>query len=238
MGMKSFVASGINTLQFATSIGITTTVSSTVNFKYLSFMYWTFRLRVCPTGFPYFDAITLLCYDVCAGGKYMDIPTLQCLPCHYSCQNCTAYLTCVTCDTAAYRALVGSACPPIAGYYDNLTSTAVACNSTFTNCTTCDTIPGVLTCYTCSMGTYLDPITTLCQPCATGCADCTSATQCNICLTGYTVNQSGYCVRTSCTDVNCIICVDPSICNNCTTGYSVVSGACAIVCGDGQLGGT
>lgn len=53
LGMKSFSLQ-LNKFKFRCNIGSTTTVSNTGSYKYLSFMYWSFRWRVCPTGYPYF----------------------------------------------------------------------------------------------------------------------------------------------------------------------------------------
>lgn len=52
-GMKSFYYNS-TTLKFVTTMGTTTSVASTSGFKYLSFMYWSYKLRQCPGGYPLF----------------------------------------------------------------------------------------------------------------------------------------------------------------------------------------
>lgn len=69
LGMKSFNTEGETKLKFSTSMGTTTSVSSN-KFTSLSFMYWTFRKRVCPAGYPFFQISTNLCFDTCPDGTY------------------------------------------------------------------------------------------------------------------------------------------------------------------------
>lgn len=134
MGMKSFNVSGISSLKFSTTISTTTSVASSSAYKYLSFMYWSFKLRVCPAGYPYFIASTLLCYDICPDGMFGNTTSLMCAACHYSCLTCSAFTTCVTCNTTANRYLNGTSCPPNYGYYDNLTVITILCSSVLANC--------------------------------------------------------------------------------------------------------
>ena len=65
-------------------------------------------------------------YCVCLYRYYSPTPTQDCLPCHYSCQVCTAGTRndCVLCTTEAKRMLNGSAkaCLCLNGYYDNNSS--------------------------------------------------------------------------------------------------------------------
>lgn len=82
MGMKSFNFSGDPIIKFTTNIDINTSVSSTTSYYYLSFMYWSFKFRNCPNGYPYFLENVGLCYDICPDGMYGNITSYLCLPCH------------------------------------------------------------------------------------------------------------------------------------------------------------
>ncbi len=238
MGMKSFHVNVVNSFKFTTTIGTTTSVASTTMFTYLSFMYWSFKLRVCPTGFPYFEPPTLLCYDVCPNGYYGDPVQLMCLKCHYSCLTCSAYTTCTSCDPAANRILSSSSCIPNTGYYDNSTTIAVLCTSIDTNCQTCANTT-TFSCQICADGYYLDS-TGGCTVCSSTCATCTSAVICITCRTGFNLDSASACVAPLCTDPNCVDCPSSSlICATCLTGYRVQSDStCATVCGDRIVAGT
>lgn len=200
-------------------------------------MYWTFRLRVCPTGYPYFDSSTLLCYDICPNGKYPDIPTLQCLPCLYSCVTCSSYSVCTNCSSTDFRVLIANNCPPIPGYYDNSTSTAVPCSVSVANCTDCYLSGSSVVCITCGSEYYADPVTGGCIICPFGCANCISATMCTVCISGYVYDGLSACTLSNCNDVNCIGCLTNSaICDSCASGYVVSSNStCITKCGDSIL---
>lgn len=58
MGMKSFNMTGLSKFKFQTNEGTTTNVNNSVAYKFLSFSYWSFKLRVCPAGYPYFQLLT------------------------------------------------------------------------------------------------------------------------------------------------------------------------------------
>lgn len=131
LGMKSFHVD-VNKLKFTSSIGAATSVSSTVAFKFLSFMYWSFKKRVCPASFPYFQVSTSLCFDTCPAGTYGDASTMMCLACSYTCQTCSSFSVCTNCDPATNRYQNGTTCPPSPGYFDNQTSNTVACSSVLT----------------------------------------------------------------------------------------------------------
>lgn len=117
MGMKSYSVLYLNRFKFTTTISSTTSVSNSNNYQKLSFMYWSFKLRVCPVGYPYFDAPSLLCYDACLPGKYADPVTLQCLACKYTCKTCSSYSVCTDCDPVTFRYLNGTSCLPNSGYF-------------------------------------------------------------------------------------------------------------------------
>jgi hypothetical protein len=134
MGMKSFHVNGLFRFRFATSIGTTTTIGGTDAYIYLKFMYWSFKLRACPVGYPYFDPILLICYDVCQNGFYGDLATAQCLKCLYSCTTCSSYSVCTNCNPVTNRYLNGSSCLPNPGYFDNQTANAVLCTVVLSQC--------------------------------------------------------------------------------------------------------
>lgn len=97
-GLKSYNARGSDKIQFRTTIASNTRVNSGFNFVSISFMYWSFKKRECPAGYPFFQISTLLCYDVCPDGTYPDTILDICPLCHYSCLTCSAYDVCTNCD--------------------------------------------------------------------------------------------------------------------------------------------
>ncbi len=134
IGMKNFYVDGPNMLKFSTSVGSTTSVTSNIAFNYLSFMYWSFRKRVCPAGYPFFEVSTSLCYDTCPNGFYSNSTNYMCLACSYTCQTCSSFSVCTNCDPVTNRYLNGTTCPASSGYFDNGTANAVLCNSTISGC--------------------------------------------------------------------------------------------------------
>lgn len=241
IGMKSFNFSSISSVKFATTIGTTTSVASSSMYKYLSFMYWSFKLRVCPTGYPYFIASTLLCYDICPDGMYGNATSLMCLLCDYTCLTCNSNTntSCLTCNSTNNRNLTGTSCPPSFGYYENYTANTLLCSLVLTNCLACT---NNATCTNCTSGYYIDAINTckLCNTSLTNCLNCTSSTLCTVCAAGYVIS-AGACIFNPCTDPNCLSCpVSYSVCTSCITGtgYQLVSGSCLPICGDGIKVGT
>jgi hypothetical protein len=167
MGMKSFYVNGQNFFSFESSLGETTSVSSTSGYQTLMFMYWSFRLRVCPTGYPYFELPTLLCYDVCPDGTYPNDTILTCPACNYTCRTCSSFNVCTDCNITTNRYLNGTACPPNPGFFDNNTAIAVPCTVGSINCT------NLSICLNCNSGFYLK---------AGICIDCHNTySNCNLC---------------------------------------------------------
>lgn len=137
MGMKCFDSTGNNKLKFVTTMGTTTSVSSNVNFPYLSFMYWSFKKKVCPTGYDYFQISTGLCFTSCPDGTYPDLALMLCPSCSVTCLTCSAFSVCTNCDAATNRYLNGSTCPPNPGYFDNSTansSMVILCSTVLPSC--------------------------------------------------------------------------------------------------------
>lgn len=170
-GLKSYNARGSDKIQFRTTIASNTRVNSGFNFVSISFMYWSFKKRECPAGYPFFQISTLLCYDVCPDGTYPDTILDICPLCHYSCLTCSAYDVCTNCDPATNRFQNGSSCSSNPGYFDNGTSDAVACSLSLSNCLEC--INSSI-CTNCTTGFYAD-INGTCQPCdptISSCLEC------------------------------------------------------------------
>jgi hypothetical protein len=88
VGLQTFNITGQGSLNFTTTIGPTTTIVGSTQFIYMSFNYFTFKYRSCPSGIPYFLDSEQLCYDVCPDGYYANISTNLCLPCSYTCLTC------------------------------------------------------------------------------------------------------------------------------------------------------
>ena len=200
-------------------------------------MYWSFKMRVCPTGYPYFQVATLLCFDVCPDGTYPNNTIYTCPPCNYTCLTCSAFNVCTNCNLTTNRYQNGTACPPNAGYFDNNTAIAVLCSSVIPQCGTCDSATNCLTCQT---GYYVSGSTTctLCNTSIPNCASCTIPSQCSACIVGYAVGAGNTSCVIACTDPNCNTCSPVSVCSLCNSGYHVSSGACVTQCGDNITAGT
>ncbi len=112
----------------------------------------------------------------------------MCETCHYSCLTCSAFTTCTSCNTMAYRFFNLSSCPPVPGYYDNSTTIAVLCTVVDANCQSCINST-TFTCLYCDSGYYLTT-TGVCVVCPIDCSNCTSATVCTACITGYIINPT------------------------------------------------
>ena len=168
MGMKSFHVNGPNKLKFSTTLASTTSVSSPISFTYLSFMYWSFKKRVCPAGYPYFQPSTSLCFDLCPNGTYVDTTVEMCLTCSFRCLTCSSFSVCTNCDPTTNRYQNGTTCPPKPGYFDNQTANAVLCSAVLAQCLDCT---NNVTCTNCSSG-YLVAANNTCVPCSFSISNC------------------------------------------------------------------
>lgn len=137
MGMTSFNVQSQSRLTFNTTAGLTTSVTTTMSYKKLTFMYWSLKYRGCPPTNPYFQLSSELCFDICPDGSYPDTVLKMCLDCHYTCQTCASVPDCTGCDPLKFRSQVGLTCPPINGYFDNGTAEAVLCSTVMSYCTLC-----------------------------------------------------------------------------------------------------
>lgn len=215
MGMKCFNANGFTKLKFSTALGTTTSVTSN-QFVYLSFMYWSFKKRICPAGYPYFQISTALCFDTCPDGTYSNSTLYICPSCSYTCLTCSSFSICTNCDPVTNRYLNGTTCSPNPGFFDNSTANAISCNTALPQCLDCT---DQFTCINCSTGYYID-VNNTCQPCNSAivnCTECSSATGtiiCTQCDNGLVLSADGLtCAAPPCTDPNCIACVaNLSIC--------------------------
>lgn len=242
--MKCFKVNGPSKLKFTSSIGTTTSISSTISFTYLSFMYWSYKLRQCPAGYPLFELATSLCYDVCPDGTYSNSTIYMCLPCSYTCLTCSSFSVCTNCNLTTNRFQNGTTCPPSPGYFDNGTSNTVPCSTVLPGCTSCT---DNTTCLTCNSSYYiLGTSCTLCSISITNCTTCIvtlGALTCTACTLGSTVGFANTtCVYNPCTDPYCVTCnTNVSVCTAClATGgfYLAANATCYTTCGDGFKVGT
>lgn len=129
-------------------------------------------------------------YCVCFYRYYSPAANLDCLPCHYSCQVCTAgtRTSCVICNATALRKFVANttSCLCIDGTYDNNVSelcqpcnpACLLCTTGLSNsCTLCAPLyyhlVATTTCYVTCPDFYFNYQTNFtCQKCSTSCKTC------------------------------------------------------------------
>lgn len=162
----------------------------------------------CDTGYYLLPSSTTCVVEAsCPIGTYPDSSTNICQPCHSYCAVCTgpAVNECSQCNSGYYRkqgtttCVVASGCPALT-YPDTSSNVCESCHAYCTVCTgaavsqcsQCATGYFLLgtTCVVasgCSIGTYPDSSTKVCESCHTYCNTCTgpSNIQCPQCASGY-----------------------------------------------------
>lgn len=113
------------------------TMSSPAN----NFIIWrTFnnRVRSCPVNLTYYEPTSGLCYDICPSLYHANATSLICLPCHYSCQQCSGPYSstlCSSCSLTNKRTLNGTQCLCDIGFYDNGVALCLPCDPECLTCT-------------------------------------------------------------------------------------------------------
>lgn len=133
---------------------MTITLNPAYNFTRIIYSNLNFVNKACPSGFPYYDKPTNLCYSyTCAViGFYRIASPDQCVACLYDCYTCTTGTSCTTCNLTLHNRVMNniSRCAPIDGYYDDGTnSIAPLCSSP---CLTC--LASAVNCTSCVSDTY------------------------------------------------------------------------------------
>jgi hypothetical protein len=165
-------------------MGPTTTIIGTTNFIYLSFNYWSFRLRDCPVGIPYYLPPVLLCYDICPDTLYGENSTNLCMPCNSTCYNCSSFNICTSCDPLNNREINSTNCIPSPGYYESYAPSALPCSIPLPNCLIC---LNNATCTSCNTSYYINSAKT-CTQCFSDCIECSlynGTVQCSQCVKYY-----------------------------------------------------
>lgn len=217
-----------------------------MSFSKISLGYWNYRFRTCPNGYPFFIESENRCYDECDPYFYPKTLTVKtCLPCHFSCLNCTSNLinACTKCSADDKRTLSSQRCVCSPGFYEQNVQKCGTCHYSCSTCsggsnTNCLTCPSTrsLSGGRCNCNSPLiDTGEATCTNCTTemlGCLTCTSKTVCTSCDASKDfVLQSGKCsckvgtylngaVCSSCTGaiVGCGECSSSSTCVKCKTG--------------------
>jgi hypothetical protein len=244
---------------------LTCTGAST--FHTLTFGYWNYRYRTCPSGYPFFSAVTNLCSDSCGPYFYSDTTVAACLSCAYSCYTCSNTTTptnCTSCNSVVnYRTLSGTTCICLPGYYDAGVATCATCGYT---CATCTNSSACATCSAANQrslisgqcpcnANYIDNGTALCVSCSyalSGCTTCTSTTVCTVCNTtaNFTLNGAtcacsvGYyisgssCLQCSASIPGCQICISSAVCTSCNAALFYLNGSICSCQSGTQLSGS
>jgi hypothetical protein len=145
---------------------------------------------------------------ICNTGYFDNGVNIVCVPCHYSCTQCTSstFSSCTACDLAVdHRQILGNACPCIVNYYD---SGVTICSSCYYSCWSCSA-SGSSACLSCNSSLwyrtlsassclcntgYYDNGVSICSLCHYSCLTCSggsSSTNCATCLASAHRYQSG-----------------------------------------------
>jgi len=137
-----------NTLSIPTSNLVYTSPSSLYN----AVPQLQFRVRYCPSAYPYYNIQDSLCYTVCPSTTYPNSTGFVCFACGDYCLTCLNSTVCTTCISTmilttsnASGVTTASCICPISSYLYNRVCygcdyTCLTCTSTgqFYNCITCD----------------------------------------------------------------------------------------------------
>lgn len=176
------------------------------------------------------------------------------MACSSTCLTCKNLSTqCLSCPSATFRQLVGSACLCQNGYFDDGSLVCSLCDpkcetcaSSSTNCLSCNasqlTVLSGNICV-CMVGAYTDPIQGLCVACHFSCSNCSSAGS-SSCLTCFSTSNR-HLTGSSCAcnngffdqgvricapcHQNCLTCTGgPSQynCTSCKTGFALFTSTC------------
>ena len=81
----------------------------------------------------------------------------------------------------------------------------------------------------CGSGCYVDYASQRCRSCPAGCANCTNPDTCDICATGYYLNEERNCVP--CNVSGCATCNAQGVCATCQSGYFLKNSSSCVYCG-------
>jgi hypothetical protein len=133
---------GINNFSFTSSqipqftFSMATFSLEPSSYEFLNISTVNFRFRLCSGATPYYVQAEILCYDACPAGYYPESINFYCIPCYIGCLTCSNNLqsSCTSCNSSAFRSLVGSTCPCDPGYFEG---GAVQCSICHSTCLTC-----------------------------------------------------------------------------------------------------
>jgi hypothetical protein len=89
------------------------------------------RVRSCPVNFTYFQPDNVTCNDMCPTKYFTNTSSNLCLPCHYSCNQCSSSASnnsCSACPASDNRTLINNTCLCNSGLYDGGLSACSACH--------------------------------------------------------------------------------------------------------------
>jgi hypothetical protein len=121
VGLTAFsYPSGVSP-NFILSPGLPYGLSGSGAFNSLSFSYFNVRARNCTDGSPYFEPLSVRCYETCPEATYLEGDSRICRACHYSCNRCSgpSATNCTACSTASNRVLRATSCSCAANYYES-----------------------------------------------------------------------------------------------------------------------
>ena len=145
------------------------------------------------------------CLSTCPYGTYQDDITNLCQPCDSSCFNCSAsgLSDCLSCKNLTYLqnspgpSFCLSTCP--SGTYKTSDNTCLFCDTTCTECsnecTTCNdtnVFDEGICIHSCPINKFANS-NRICVLCDNNCQQCLSLTACEICLPGFSLNETKQC---------------------------------------------
>jgi proprotein convertase subtilisin/kexin type 5 len=133
------------------------------------------------------------CHASCPARYFGNSRSLKCQPCPYDCLQCTSDGNCLSCNSSDFRlySVPTQRCVPLDGYFDNVSSLAVACPlgcqvcKSLTLCTSC--LDGYLliigdVCYSqCPPRYIISSQSKICEHCPYDCLSCDNSGLCLNC---------------------------------------------------------
>jgi hypothetical protein len=146
----------------------------------------------------------------CPPGQFFDSGQGQCTFCQKNCQTCTSDTVCTLCNRGFALATA--------------TNSSIICRGCSLKCSSCNAA-NITECTSCAAGLQL--VSGSCVQCPDKCTSCSDG-KCAICISGFTPNSNGVCVKTC--QLPCATCVDnqPSVCLSCYSGSSLSGNTCQI----------
>ncbi len=142
-----------NTLSIPISNKVYTSPSSLYN----SVPQLQFRVRYCPSVYPYYNTADSLCYTICPSTTYAYPPGFVCYPCGTYCLSCLSSTVCSVCAATMILSTSGATatciCPLTSYIYNGV------CYGCDYSCLTCTSTGQYYNCLSCNASNHRSTLT-------------------------------------------------------------------------------